>query len=429
MMLRNIKVPAQQVSFLEAVRIGLGEQQGLFFPDSWPKLDINALLDMPFAERSAVILQALIGDELPQAELSALVTEAFAFPAPLAAVTEDVACLELFHGPTLAFKDFGGRFMARALMASQKRSGVKKTTIVTATSGDTGAAVAHAFYQQAGVDVVILFPKGKISVLQEKLFTTLGKNIHTLAVDGDFDQCQALVKEVFNDRALVEKLNINSANSINISRLFAQICYYFEAVAQVPAAKRHNIVISVPSGNFGNLTAGLIAKVLGLPIKRMIAATNSNDTVPRYWQNGVWQVKPTVATLSNAMDVSAPNNWPRVEDLLAQGVISRGDLSTAMVDEEDTQLAMRQLSQLGYLSEPHAAVAYRALKRELQPGEFGIFLGTAHPAKFKEQVENILGNPIALPPELAAVAGEPSLAVDMAADFVELRKKLLALAE
>ncbi len=429
MMLRNIKVPAQQVSFLDAVRIGLGEQQGLFFPDSWPKLDINALLDMPFAERSAVILQALIGDELPQAELSALVTEAFAFPAPLAAVTEDVACLELFHGPTLAFKDFGGRFMARALMASQKRSGVKKTTIVTATSGDTGAAVAHAFYQQAGVDVVILFPKGKISVLQEKLFTTLGKNIHTLAVDGDFDQCQALVKEVFNDRALVEKLNINSANSINISRLFAQICYYFEAVAQVPAAKRHNIVISVPSGNFGNLTAGLIAKVLGLPIKRMIAATNSNDTVPRYWQNGVWQVKPTVATLSNAMDVSAPNNWPRVEDLLAQGVISRGDLSTAMVDEEDTQLAMRQLSQLGYLSEPHAAVAYRALKRELQPGEFGIFLGTAHPAKFKEQVENILGNPIALPPELAAVAGEPSLAVDMAADFVELRTKLLALAE
>lgn len=429
MMLRNIKVPAQQVSFLDAVRIGLGEQQGLFFPDSWPKLDVDALLAMPFAKRSAAILQALIGDELPEAELSALVADAFAFPAPLAAVTEDVACLELFHGPTLAFKDFGGRFMARALMASQQRSGVKKTTIVTATSGDTGAAVAHAFYQQAGVDVVILFPKGKISVLQEKLFTTLGKNIYTLAVDGDFDQCQALVKEVFNDRALVEKLNINSANSINISRLFAQICYYFEAVAQVPAAKRQNIVVSVPSGNFGNLTAGLIAKVLGLPIKRMIAATNSNDTVPRYWQNGVWQVKPTVATLSNAMDVSAPNNWPRVEDLQAQGVISRSDLSTAMVDEEDTQVAMRQLSQLGYLSEPHAAVAYRALKRELQPGEFGIFLGTAHPAKFKEQVENILGNPIALPPELATVAGEPSLAVDMAADFVELRTKLLALAE
>ena len=427
MQLRNIKVPTQQVSFLEAVRIGLGEQQGLFFPDSWPKLDIEALLVQPFAKRSAAILQALIGDELPEAELSALVAEAFAFGAPLATVTEDVACLELFHGPTLAFKDFGGRFMARALMASQQRSGVSNTTIVTATSGDTGAAVAHAFYQRAGAEVVILFPKGKISVLQEKLFTTLGKNIHTLAVDGDFDQCQALVKEVFNDRDLVKRLNINSANSINISRLFAQVCYYFEAVAQVPADKRDNIVISVPSGNFGNLTAGLIAKVLGLPIKRMIAATNANDTVPRYWQSGDWQVKPTVATLSNAMDVSAPNNWPRVEDLLAQGVIQRSDLVTTMVDEEDTQLAMRQLAQLGYLSEPHAAVAYRALKRELQPGEFGIFLGTAHPAKFKEQVENILGNPIALPPALAAVAGEASLAVDMAADFVELRKVLLSL--
>ena len=427
MQLRNIKVPTQQVSFLEAVRVGLGEQQGLFFPDRWPTLDVDTLLAQPFAKRSAAILQALIGDELPEAELSALVAEAFAFGAPLAAVTEDVACLELFHGPTLAFKDFGGRFMARALMASQQRSGVTNTTIVTATSGDTGAAVAHAFYQRPGAEVVILFPKGKISVLQEKLFTTLGKNIHTLAVDGDFDQCQALVKEVFNDRDLVKRLNINSANSINISRLFAQICYYFEAVAQVPADKRDNIVISVPSGNFGNVTAGLIAKVLGLPIKRMIAATNANDTVPRYWQSGDWQVKPTVATLSNAMDVSAPNNWPRVEDLLAQGVIQRSDLVTAMVDEEDTQLAMRQLAQLGYLSEPHAAVAYRALKRELQPGEFGIFLGTAHPAKFKEQVENILGNPIALPPALAAVAGEASLAVDMAADFVELRKVLLAL--
>lgn len=427
MQLRNIKVPSQQVSFLEAVRIGLGEQQGLFFPQSWPKLDVEALLAQSFAKRSAAILQALIGDELPESELSALVAEAFAFGAPLAPVTEDVACLELFHGPTLAFKDFGGRFMARALMASQQRSGVANTTIVTATSGDTGAAVAHAFYQRAGAEVVILFPKGKISVLQEKLFTTLGKNIHTLAVDGDFDQCQALVKEVFNDRDLVKRLNINSANSINISRLFAQICYYFEAVAQVPVDKRDQIVISVPSGNFGNLTAGLIAKVLGLPIKRMIAATNANDTVPRYWQSGQWQVNPTVATLSNAMDVSAPNNWPRVEDLLAQGVIRREELITAMVDEEDTQLAMRQLAQLGYLSEPHAAVAYRALKRDLQPGEFGIFLGTAHPAKFKEQVENILGNPIALPPALAAVAGEASLAVDMAADFVELRKVLLAL--
>lgn len=252
-----------------------------------------------------------------------MVQNAFQFPAPLAQVTDDVACLELFHGPTLAFKDFGGRFMAQALIQAQKQQNVSKTTIVTATSGDTGAAVAHAFYQQAGVDVVILFPKGKISPLQEKLFTTLGHNIHTLAVDADFDQCQALVKEVFNDRDLVKQLNINSANSINISRLFAQICYYFEAVAQVPKDKRDQIVIAVPSGNFGNLTAGLIAKVLGLPIKRMIAATNLNDTVPRYWKEGQWTPHKTIPTLSNAMDVSAPNNWPRVEALLAQGKFPR----------------------------------------------------------------------------------------------------------
>lgn len=427
MWLRNIKVPAQQVSFLDAVRIGLGEQQGLFFPASWPKVDVDALLVMPFAKRSAHLLHALIGDELPLEELEQMLGDAFYFPAPVAPVTEDIGCLELFHGPTLAFKDFGGRFMARALGAAQQRSNVSRTTIVTATSGDTGAAVAHAFYRQPGVQVVILFPKGKIAVLQEKLFTTLGDNIHTLAVDGDFDQCQALVKEVFNDRDLVGRLNINSANSINISRLFAQVCYYFEAVAQLTPAQRQQLVISVPSGNFGNLTAGLIAKTLGLPIKRMIAATNANDTVPRYWQSGQWQVNKTVATLSNAMDVSAPNNWPRVEDLLAQGVISRSDLATQVVDEEDTQLGVRQLSQQGYLSEPHAAVAYRALKRELQPGEYGLFLGTAHPAKFKESVENILGNPIALPPALAAVAGEPSLAGDLPADFVELRKVLLSL--
>lgn len=427
MLLRNIKVPAQQVSFLDAVRIGLGEQQGLFFPANWPQLDIDSLLAMPFAKRSAHLLSAIIGDEMPLAELEAMLAEAFSFPAPVHAVTEQIGCLELFHGPTLAFKDFGGRFMARALLAAQQRAQVNRTTIVTATSGDTGAAVAHAFYRQPGVDVLILFPKGKIAPLQEKLFTTLGHNIHTLAVDGDFDQCQALVKAVFNDRDLVSRLNINSANSINIARLFAQVCYYFEAVAQLSPAQRNNLVIAVPSGNFGNLTAGLIAKVLGLPIKRMIAATNVNDTVPRYWQSGVWQVNPTVPTLSNAMDVSAPNNWPRVEDLLAQGFISRADLSTQMVDEEDTVLGVRQLWQQGYLSEPHAAVAYKALKRELADDEYGLFLGTAHPAKFKEQVENILGSPIALPPELAAVAGEVSLAGDLPADFVQLREALLKL--
>ncbi|WP_445428623.1 threonine synthase [Alishewanella sp. HL-SH05] len=417
MQLHNLKVPAEQVSFLQAVRQGLGQQQGLFFPSSWPKLDIEHLLSLPLVQRSAEILSTLIGDELSPQQVHQMVAQAFTFPAPLVAVNEQVHCLELFHGPTLAFKDFGGRFMAQALAQAQQQ---QHTTIVTATSGDTGAAVAHAFFKQPGVQVVILYPKGKISMLQEKLFTTLGENITTVAVEGDFDQCQALVKQVFDHKALVAEFNINSANSINISRLFAQICYYFEAMAQVPVDKRSEVVIAVPSGNFGNLTAGLIAKALGLPIKRLVAATNLNDTVPRYWLNGEWQPKDTRATLSNAMDVSAPNNWPRVEALLAQGVISRSDIEATMVDEDDTQVGMRLLAQEGYLSEPHAAVAYKALKRSLQPGEFGIFLGTAHPAKFKEQVENILGNPIALPAILAKCAAEPGLNLEIPADFSAL---------
>ncbi|MCC5451422.1 threonine synthase [Rheinheimera sp. UJ51] len=419
MQLNNLKVPAEQVSFLQAVRQGLGQQQGLFFPSSWPKLDIEHLLSLPLVQRSAEILSALIGDELSPQQVHQMVAHAFTFPAPLVAVNEQVHCLELFHGPTLAFKDFGGRFMAQALAQAQQQ---QHTTIVTATSGDTGAAVAHAFFKQPGVQVVILYPKGKISMLQEKLFTTLGENITTVAVEGDFDQCQALVKQVFDHKALVAEFNINSANSINISRLFAQICYYFEAMAQVPVDKRSEVVIAVPSGNFGNLTAGLIAKALGLPIKRLVAATNLNDTVPRYWLNGEWQPKDTRATLSNAMDVSAPNNWPRVEALLAQGVISRSDIEATMVDEDDTQVGMRLLAQEGYLSEPHAAVAYKALKRCLQPGEFGIFLGTAHPAKFKEQVENILGNPIALPAILAKCAAEPGLNLEIPADFSALEQ-------
>ncbi|MDX1537430.1 threonine synthase [Arsukibacterium sp.] len=423
MQLTNLKVSSEQVSFLQAVRQGLGQQQGLFFPTHWPVLDIEPLLAMPLVERSSKVLAALIGDELPESELLAMVDRAFTFGAPLVPVTDQISALELFHGPTLAFKDFGGRFMAQALAKAQP----EPTTIVTATSGDTGAAVAHAFYRQSGVKVVILFPKGKISSLQEKLFTTLGDNITTLAVDGDFDQCQALVKQVFDNKALVKEFNITSANSINISRLFAQICYYFEAIAQVPPAQRDKVVISVPSGNFGNLTAGLIAKAMGLPIKRMIAATNSNDTVPRYWQSRQWQPKATVATLSNAMDVSAPNNWPRVEALLAQGMINRSDIEAVAVDEDDTQLGVRQLWQQGYLSEPHAAVAYKALKRSLAADEFGIFFGTAHPAKFKEQVENILGSPIALPPALAACAVESGLSIDIAPDFAALEQVIRTL--
>ncbi|MGY2798587.1 threonine synthase [Ewingella americana] len=427
MKLYNLKDHNEQVSFAQAVKQGLGKQQGLFFPLELPEFalsDIDGLLEQDFVTRSSRILSAFIGDEIPEDQLFQRVKSAFAFPAPVAKVSDDIACLELFHGPTLAFKDFGGRFMAQVLT---QVSGDQPVTILTATSGDTGAAVAHAFHGMKNVRVVILYPKGKISPLQEKLFCTLGDNIHTVAIDGDFDQCQALVKQAFDDEELKHELKLNSANSINISRLLAQICYYFEAVAQLPQEARNQLVISVPSGNFGDLTAGLLAKSLGLPVKRFIAATNANDTVPRFLANGEWAPKTTVATLSNAMDVSQPNNWPRVEELYRRKIWKLKDLGFGAVSDDTTEDAMRELADIGYISEPHAAIAYRVLRDQLQPGEFGLFIGTAHPAKFKESVEAILSQEIDLPKELAERADLPLLSHDLPADFSEMRRFLMAL--
>ncbi|MDI9220495.1 threonine synthase [Pantoea sp. EA-12] len=426
MKLYNLKDHNEQVSFAQAVKQGLGSQQGLFFPLELPEFeltDIDAMLEMDFVSRSSKILSAYIGDEVAAHQLAERVKNAFAFPAPVAKVSDDVACLELFHGPTLAFKDFGGRFMAQ--MLSYVSGADEQITILTATSGDTGAAVAHAFYGMENVRVVILYPQGKISPLQEKLFCTLGGNIETIAVEGDFDACQALVKQAFDDEELKKAIGLNSANSINISRLLAQICYYFEAVAQLPQEQRNQLVVSVPSGNFGDLTAGLLAKSLGLPIKRFIAATNANDTVPRFLGNGEWQPNATVATLSNAMDVSQPNNWPRVEELFRRKTWRLTDLVSGAVSDETTKSTMRELAEIGYISEPHAAIAYRMLRDNLQEGEFGLFLGTAHPAKFKESVDEILGQELPLPPELAERAELPLLSHNLKADFAELRKFLL----
>jgi len=343
MKLYNLKDHNEQVSFAQAVKQGLGKQQGLFFPLELPEFElteIDRLLELDFVTRSSRILSAFIGDEIPEEELHQRVKNAFAFPAPVVKVEEDIACLELFHGPTLAFKDFGGRFMAQILT---QVSGDQPVTILTATSGDTGAAVAHAFHGLKNVRVVILYPRGKISPLQEKLFCTLGGNIHTVAIDGDFDACQALVKQAFDDEELKHALKLNSANSINISRLLAQICYYFEAVAQLPQEARNQLVVSVPSGNFGDLTAGLLAKSLGLPVKRFIAATNANDTVPRFLSDGEWDPKKTVATLSNAMDVSQPNNWPRVEELYRRKTWRLNALGYGAGDDETTKETMREL--------------------------------------------------------------------------------------
>ena len=412
MNLYNIKHPEEQVNFAQAVRQGLGKDQGLFFPENIPHLsNIDELLALPLVERSQKILGALIGEEIPQAQLEQMVRNAFTFPAPVANVEDNIYALELFHGPTLAFKDFGGRFMAQALATVR---GDGKITILTATSGDTGAAVAHAFYGLENIDVVILYPKGKISPLQEKLFCTLGGNIRTIAI-----------KQAFDDAELRQAIGLNSANSINISRLLAQVCYYFEAAAQLPKEQRKNLVVSVPSGNFGNLTAGLIAKTLGLPIKRFIAATNANDTVPRYLHSGNWSPNATVATLSNAMDVSRPNNWPRVEELFKRNGWALTELHSAAISDAQTEDTLRAMNQLGYLCEPHGAVAYEVLKQDLQEGETGLFLCTAHPAKFKESVERILDLTLPLPEALDKHNKLPLLSDEMENDFAQLRAYLL----
>ncbi|WP_068546148.1 threonine synthase [Thalassotalea crassostreae] len=424
----NLKHPEQEVSFSQAVRQGLGKDQGLFFPKELPQhKNIEQLLAMPLVERSMHVLYPFVEDDLSEAEFRQIITNAFNFPALTQAIDENKSVLELFHGPTLAFKDFGARFMAQCLQQFSKNND-DKITILTATSGDTGAAVAHAFYGLENINVVILYPKGKISLLQEKMFTTLGDNISTLAVEGSFDDCQALVKKAFDDHELAKAIGLNSANSINISRLLAQISYYFEAAAQLfrQRGKIDDLVFSIPSGNFGNLTAGLLAKAIGLPIKRFIAATNVNDTVPRYLQTGEWEPHDTVATMSNAMDVSKPNNWPRVEHMLRSGIVDENALSSVAIDEEQTQMAMINLNSLGYICEPHASVAYKALKYNLDDSEYGVVLGTAHPAKFKDTVESVLGQPLGLPKELADCAGEKILSVNIDNDFQQMRRFLLA---
>jgi threonine synthase len=389
----NIKHPSERVSFTEAVLRGLGSDQGLYFPETFETLpDVPGLLQESFVPRSATILKHLIGDEIDESTLQGMVASAFDFPVELAALDERIQALELFHGPSLAFKDFGARFMARCLGEFHDGGPM---TILTATSGDTGAAVAQ------------------------------GGNVHTIAVDSDFDTCQQLVKESFVDQELKQELGLNSANSINIARLMAQVCYYFEAAAVVEDIEK--TVFCVPSGNFGNVTAGLVARAIGLPYKRIVAATNVNDTVPRFLASGHWDPNPTVETITNAMDISLPNNFPRVLELGSRhGLPLEQLLSSLSLDDEETRQAMRTLYQRGYLADPHTALAWTALDRSLQADEEGVFLCTAHPAKFMEVLEETLGIEIPLPGELEAVRDKEVLSTTIPGEFEALKKELAA---
>ncbi len=416
----NLLHPDDRVSFATAVQRGLGRGRGLYFPEFIePRDDIPELLALPFVERSAVLLTHLTG--LEASTVDRLVKRAFDFPLAQVPVGDRIHALELFHGPSLAFKDFGARFLAACL--GEFTDGTP-TTILTATSGDTGAAVAHAFHGIPGVRAVILYPRGRISPLQEKLFCTLGDNIHTISVDADFDTCQALVKEAFDHESLRQELGLNSANSINVARLLAQVSYYFESVARLGGAEP---VFCVPSGNFGNITACLVARTLGLPMGRVLAATNRNDTIPRYLAEGNWAPNPTVATLSNAMDISLPNNFPRVEALAQRAETPIGEyLESVSIDDQQTQAAIRALDAQGYLADPHSALAWLALRDSLRDDETGVFLCTAHPAKFAEVIEETLGRQVPLPPALAAVRDKAVLSAQIPGEFSALLKELRA---
>ncbi len=433
----NLKVASEQVNFKQAVLRGLGQDQGLFFPDEIPQLDnIEALLKLDFIPRSVAILKPFVEDVLSAEVLTGMLQRAFNFPLPLLAIDSqsDIHALELFHGPSLAFKDFGARFLAECFSQFSPENTAESSplTILTATSGDTGAAVAHAFLGMENIRAVILYPKGKISPLQEKLFCTLGGNIHTLSVDDDFDGCQQLVKEAFSDADIRHPLNLNSANSINIARLLAQVCYYFEAAAQLGYEKVKSTVFCVPSGNFGNATAGMIAHCLGLPFKRLIAATNENDTVPRFLEEGHWNPRKTVATLTNAMDISLPNNFVRIQKLAAsRPELFEQQMFACKISESETVAAVADLYQQDYLADPHSALAYAGLLHDRRlrgnTGEAGVFACTAHPAKFKEVLEDSLNITVPLPAELAAVADQQILSTTIDGQYSSLKNYLLTL--
>jgi threonine synthase len=397
-------------TFRQAVLAGMAPGGGLWMPDPLPRFDDwPELLELDWSRRCEVVLDRLLADELGRQPLAAAVRGALDFPVPLVEIRSGIFALELFHGPTLAFKDFGARFFAAVL--DLVRDPGRPVTILTATSGDTGAAVAQAFWKRPGVRAVVLYPKGRVSALQERQIATLGENVTALAVDGAFDDCQALVKAAFADAALSARHGLTSANSINVARLLPQTLYYAEAVAQL---RRRGIaappVIAVPSGNFGNLCAGLLARATGLPVEAFVAATNANDTVPEYLDTGAYRPRPSVATISNAMDVGAPNNWERIEHLFEGDLEElRRVLRWGWKSDEETGEVIRELHAEGYLADPHAAVACGVLAERLAPGETGVFLGTAHPAKFLPVYET-MGIDVPIPESLKALLDRPLLA-------------------
>lgn len=431
---------APQATLREAVERGLAPDRGLYMPDHIQQLPasfFDRIDQLTFQEMSFEVARAFFGGDVDDASLKRIVTDTLAFETPLQRVEEGIYSLELFHGPTLAFKDVGARFMARLLQyfihkdCEGRPMAGGEVNVLVATSGDTGSAVANGFLGVDGIHVYVLYPKGKVSRIQESQFTTLGRNITALEVDGVFDDCQALVKNAFMDGELNAHMTLTSANSINVARFLPQAFYYFNAYAQLKrvaaVADPSNLVVCVPSGNFGNITAGLFAKRMGLPVKRFVAANNANDIFYNYLQTGQYCPQPSKQTLASAMDVGDPSNFARILDLYAnQWADIKADISGATYTDDRIREAMRQCYEAtGYVLDPHGACGWRALKELLQPSEVGVFLETAHPAKFKEKVDDILGTDIAIPERLQAFMRGKKQSVEMANDFDAFKSFLM----
>ena len=439
----NGKAPVADLQ--KAVVKGLAEDRGLYMPEQihqLPKAFFNDMPKMKFQDIAFNVASAFFGDDVDLDALQDLVYDTLQFECPIVKVKENIYSLELFHGPTLAFKDVGARFMARLLqyfLRSEKSE--KEVNVLVATSGDTGSAVANGFLGVEGIHVYVLYPKGKVSPIQECQFTTLGKNITAIEVDGVFDDCQALVKSAFMDKELNEHMMLTSANSINVARFLPQAFYYFNAVAQLSALNSQfstinsQLVMCVPSGNFGNICAALFGHQMGMPVKRFIAANNANDIFYNYLQTGQYNPKPSKQTLANAMDVGDPSNFARIINLYSEnGKLSPEEthqritslISGATYSDEQIRETMRQCyKETGYILDPHGACGYRALEEQLQPGEIGVFCETAHPAKFKEKVDDILGIDVEIPERLAAFMKGKKQSVPMTKDFADFKAYLL----
>ena len=423
---------APEANLEKAVVKGLAEDRGLYMPERIKPLlpeFFNQIENLTFQEIAYQVADAFFGEDVPADTLKEIVYDTLSFDVPAVPVTDRIYSLELFHGPTLAFKDVGARFMARLLGYFNAREAENRlVNVLVATSGDTGSAVANGFLGVPGIHVYVLYPKGKVSPIQECQFTTLGQNITALEVDGVFDDCQALVKTAFMDAELNAHMKLTSANSINVARFLPQSFYYFYAYAQMKKrGMADNLVVCVPSGNFGNICSALFGKRMGLPVKRFIAANNANDIFYNYLQTGQYNPRPSVQTIANAMDVGDPSNFARILNLYGRSHEAIcNDISGATYTDGQIADTMRDcLNENGYLLDPHGACGYRALQEGLQEGETGIFLETAHPAKFKDTVENITGQPLPVPEKLAAFMKGKKQSVSLPADFTQFKQFLL----